>query len=385
MALSIVSLQQFKRDLYAAETLSDAGRALLQAVPYWLPFVSAGACITTYILTMRLRLFIAKWRRTARRRAERKYRALGHLHNGIPPPCSSFTIVEDDEDDDNNSYRNMNKNGSNNDNDNSGISNTNSNNGNNSEDSTTLSMLDIEEFRRSLGIRSPRDDDLLVMVEEMLLVDPIPDGWVLYRTTAGVVRFMNINTQELFFFHPDKQEEEQYIRAELQRRNKTSLEAKYKFSCSDEERTFCGVASLPSSSTPPISWKQQINKGKRSNKVRADDNDNNIAAPMKFSDSDAYDYDYDYDEHSYDDGKDTQSTFRRLFHYFLEREKRKIERDVEKKFRHSTGALVISGSGGTSGDIGTPSFENRTMRLISANTVYNHNYSNTHPKRASST
>ncbi|KAH9599888.1 hypothetical protein LSM04_001151 [Trypanosoma melophagium] len=389
-SLSVVSLQEFKSDLYAAETLSDAGRALLHAVPYWLSFVSVGACITTYIATMRLRLFIAKWRRTARRRAERKYRTLGHLNNGIPAPCSSFTLVEDDDDDDdenenspsnvsNNNNNNQNEDGNNN-NDNSDISNSNNNSkkkkGNSGEDDTTLSVLDIEEFRRSLGIRSPRDDDLLVMVEEMLLVDPIPDGWVLYRTTAGVVRFMNINTQELFFFHPEKQQEEQHIRAELQRRNKAYREAKYKFSYSEKDGALYSGSSIPSSSTPSFSWTHYKHKGKGGSKMRTNDNDIKMSAPVNFSDSD--ESNYDYDDSNYGDGKDEQSTFRRIFHYFLEREKRKIERDVEKKYLHSSGV-------GASSDSGTPLFENRSLRLVSANTVYNHKYNNTHSRRASST
>ncbi|KEG10373.1 hypothetical protein DQ04_03801000 [Trypanosoma grayi] len=332
------TLLKLRRELYEAETASDAGAALLRAVPRWLPWVGTCACAAAYIASIRVRLFIAKWRRAARRRAERKYKALGYLHTGALPPGESFTLAEDDHDGGAGAGDECS---------------SSSRSSSSSADDTALSVADIEEFRCSLGIRSPRDEDLLVMVEEMLLIDPIPDGWVLYRTTSGVVRFMNLNTQELFFFHPCKREEERYIRAEVRHRNRVTMESKYNFSYGDEEsdRRTAANASLTLQRR-----RKKMTSSRDNGTPNYKANGNN--ASLRFSD----------DENSEGD-RDEQSTFRRLFHYFVEREQRKIERDVEKKYRQS--------SVGGSNDVGTPQTEGRSLRVLPANVVH----INSHTKR----
>ncbi|RNF15772.1 uncharacterized protein Tco025E_05388 [Trypanosoma conorhini] len=322
------TLQKIGRDLYEAETAGDAGRAVLRALPEWLPWVGAGACITAYVVTLRVRLFIARWRRAARRRVERKFMALGFLHDYAQPPGDSFTLVGDDDEDEDDG----------------------------DGDDTALTMADIEEFRCSLGIRSPRDDDLLLLVEEMLLVDPIPDGWVLYRTSAGLVRFMNVNTQELFFFHPGKREEERHIRAELKRRNRVVMEAKFNFLGGDEE------SSRRSVSNSSFALRRQRMKKTSGTCNACGESANGGKATLSFSDDD------DDDEV---DGRDEQSTFRRLFRYFVEREERRIERDVEKQL----GMAPATGSG----SLGAPQAESRSLRVLPANVVH----SGAHLKRVS--
>ncbi|RNE99942.1 hypothetical protein TraAM80_07905 [Trypanosoma rangeli] len=319
------TLHTIGRGLYDAETVGDAGRTVLQALPAWVPWVGAGACITAYVVTFRVRLFIARWRRAARWRVERKYMALGFLHDYAQPPGMSFTLVGEDEEDEDGE----------------------------DGDATALKMSDIEEFCCSLGIRSPRDDDLLLLVEEMLLVDPIPDGWVLYRTTAGLVRFMNVNTQELFFFHPGKLEEERRIRAELKLRNRVVMEAKFNFLGGDEE------SGRRNGNNYSFSLRKQRHKKFSDTCNACSDSTGGGGATLSFSD----------DGDNEVDGRDEQSTFRRLFRYFLEREERKIERDVEKKL----GVLPAAGSG----SLGAPQTESRSLRVLPANLVH----SSAHLKR----
>ncbi|KAF8294540.1 hypothetical protein TcYC6_0100000 [Trypanosoma cruzi] len=320
------TLHKIKTDLYEAETAGEAAQAVLQALPRWLPWVGAGACITAYIVTLRVRLFVARWRRAARRRVERKYMAIGYLHDYAQPQGEFFTLVGDDNDDDDGEEG----------------------------DNTALTLSDIEEFRCSLGIRSPRDDDLLLLVEEMLLVDPIPEGWVLYRTSAGLVRFMNVNTQELFFFHPGKREEERYIRAELKRRNNVFMEAKFNFLGSDDKS-----GRFPGSNTS-FALRRQRQKKATTAGNNCSDSVGSGGATLSFS-----------DDEEVVDGKDEQSTFRRLFRYFVEREERKIERDVEKQ-------LAVSPAAG-SGPIGSSRAESRSLRVFPANVVH----SGSHIKRVS--
>nr|CCD14291.1 unnamed protein product [Trypanosoma congolense IL3000] len=204
------------RDLYEAETLSDASRAVLSSAPRWAPWVGAGAFFISYVGFIRVKIFIGKWRRAARKRAERKFLTISQWQSWETTPAYaelSLTGEGDgggDGDDDSDVEERC---------------------GNGCEDRTMLTLDDIDEFRKSLRLRLPRDNDLLVSIEEMLLVDEIPDGWVLYRTTAGVVRFMNLNTQELAYFPPGQREKEYHIRKELRRRSRLEAARKCTLLC----------------------------------------------------------------------------------------------------------------------------------------------------------
>ena len=85
-------------------------------------------------------------------------------------------------------------------------------------DASLLTYDEVEEFRRSLGIVLPRDEDLMTQIELMLLEDPIPEGWELFRCSYGV-RFRNTTTDALVFFHPAAHGLELHIRQELAQRD----------------------------------------------------------------------------------------------------------------------------------------------------------------------
>lgn len=278
-------------DLYAATTVAEGMRIFARVVPLWVPVTGAISAAGLYYLSFRARLFIAKWRVAARRRAELKYELLDNLRGVSMAPVGAGAVepLGDDDGDDEEEEE---------------------------DDETAVSMRDIDEFRSSLGIRLPRDEDLLVIVERMLMVDPITDGWVLYRTTAGIIRFMNLNTQELFFFHPGKKRERAHIEAELQKRNRQAMESKYSFSYEDEGmNSFSIWRPLHSSSTSHMvmsSGPQPIDFGTDDGTLAHEDAMQN-------------------------------STFMRMFNYFLDREQRKIEKDVLRS-RHHNGSG--DGSGG---------------------------------------
>ncbi|CCW65514.1 unnamed protein product [Phytomonas sp. EM1] len=292
----------WKDELYAAETFRDGIYAISRVVPSWVPAVGLLSALGIYYATFRVRLFISQWRLEERRRAERRYELLDTLR-GVPmgpvgtvEPLGDDDVDEEDEEED---------------------------------DETAVSMRDIEEFRSSLGIRLPRDEDLLSIVERMLMVDPIPDGWVLYRTAAGIIRFMNLNTQELFFFHPGKRKEKSYIDAELKKRNRQAMESKYNFYSEDEGFNLFPISNRGPQSTTMASGPLPIDFGDDGNPGEEDDTQTNA--------------------------------FKRLFHYFLEREQKRIEQDVVRSrcsMAHRTKEAVGVGiPGGVSG----PSLSSATV------------------------
>lgn len=205
-----VSRADALRQLRTAESVSEAVSLFFYLFPPWVPpcAVIGGCCV--YYLSIVTRIKLARWRIAERRRAKRQYALLEGLQamhkidnealesrggcGSLAPIFSEADIDEEEEEE---------------------------------EDLTAVSLRDLDEFRSSLGIVLPRDEDLLVRVERLLVDDPIPDGWALYRTTAGIIRFMNRNTQELSFAHPAAEEEKNYIESEVRRRDRELTGAKF--------------------------------------------------------------------------------------------------------------------------------------------------------------
>lgn len=279
-------------DVYAAETFGEGIRAVFRIIPFWVPIAGVTSGIGAYYLVFRVRLFLSQWRIAERQRAERKFDLLENLRGVSMGPVGAVEPLADDGDPDEDEEE--------------------------EDDETAVSMYDVDEFRSSLGIRLPRDEDLLVMVEKMLMVDPIPDGWVLYRTTAGIIRFMNLNTQELFFFHPGKRKEKAFIEEELKRRNRQAMESKYSFSYEDEGMNSFSVPTRPNNARTA---------------------GHSAPSPIDFGDDGA----------AAEEDESQNSTFKRMFSYFLEKEQKKIEQDVAKS--RSTAA---SRTGGVSSSVSTP-------------------------------
>eukprot|EP00796_Vickermania_ingenoplastis_P002208 gene2208-1375_t len=194
------------RRLYAAETPLEGYRAMYSFFPPWFPPVALLSLTGLYGVWVCVRIKYTRWRIAERRRAERAFEVLENLRglhamNTRDRGLHSHALAEEDGDDDEEEEE--------------------------GQDETVVSIRDLDEFRSSLGVQLPRDEDLLGIIEQMLMDDPIPEGWVLYRTSAGIIRFMNINTQELSFFHPDKSKEQHHIESELRRRNREAMESKY--------------------------------------------------------------------------------------------------------------------------------------------------------------
>ena len=291
---------------------------VFEVVPLWVPVAGVIATAGTYYVSFRVRLFIAQWRIAERRRAERKYELLDNLRGMNAMPIGAVHALGDDDDDDDDDEEEE-------------------------EDETAVSRRDVDEFRSSLGIRLPRDEDLLAIIERMLMSDPLPDGWVLYRTSAGIIRFMNLNTQELLFFPPNKRKEKAYIESELRKRNREAMESRYNFSYEDE--------GMNSSSLSPSGGGVQ---GFTSTHHAARDNEGSPtgnASPIDFHDG--------ADSEGPDEGQ--TSTFTRVFNYFLEREQKKIEQDVARARSSKEGSLLgqpstgLSSGGGTGGGPGSGS------------------------------
>lgn len=303
-------------EVYAAGSVREGLRAIFRVVPYWLPVVAVGSGVGVYCAVFRVRLFLTQWRIAERQRVERKYDLLDNLRGvSMMGPVGALEPLadEDDEDDDEES-----------------------------NDETMVSMADVDEYRSSLGIRLPRDEDLLGSVEKMLMVDPIVDGWVLYRTTAGIIRFMNLNTQELFFFHPGKKAEQAHIEEELKKRNRQQMETKYNFSYEDE-----GMNSFSMAGRSGGTGGGGGGGGYTACSVGVGGGAPAGPSPLNFGDDDVA---------SDDELRD--STFKRLFGFFLEKEQRRIEQDVARargSVTHRTtsapgaNTAATSGGGGGSG------------------------------------
>lgn len=285
--------------IYAATTPGEGIRVFFDVVPYWVPLLGLAGAAGAYYITFRVRLFMSQWRIAERRRAERKFELLDSLRGTATVSVGAVhrlgddddDVDDDDDDDDDEEDR----------------------------DYTAVSRRDINEFRSSMGIRLPRDDDLLAIVERMLMSDPIPDGWVLYRTSAGIIRFMNLNTQELFFFPPNRRKEKLHIESELRKRNREAMESRYNFSYDDEGLN----SNTLSPSRPDVA---SLSSGRTSRPTVGG------PSPIDFSDEGAGQDDDDDETHG--------SAFHRLFHYFLEREQRRIEQDVVRSRTSREGSAL---------------------------------------------
>lgn len=303
---SSAGFSQWWQRLYSAHTFAEGLRVVFEVVPLWVPVAGVITTAGTYYVTFRVRLFLAQWRIAERRRAERKYELLDNLRGMKIVPVGAVHALGDDDDDDDDDE-------------------------DEEEDETAVSRRDVDEFRSSLGIRLPRDEDLMAIVERMLMSDTLPDGWVLYRTSAGIVRFMNLNTQELFFFPPNKRKEKALIESELKKRNREAMESRYNFSYEDE-----GMNS--SSLSPSRSETQNFETSHRS--AREDGGTaEGSASPIDFDDGAGAE----------DPNDGLSSTFRRVFSYFLEREQKKIEQGVALARSSREGSVLCGPSAGSSG------------------------------------
>ncbi|EPY29985.1 hypothetical protein AGDE_09670 [Angomonas deanei] len=319
---------KWKGDLYAAETPREGLEVIFRVIPKWLPVALLAGGLVSYAVVFRVRLFLHKWRRAERRRAEHKYDLLDNLKDmSADPPAGALETLQDEEGDEDDEE---------------------------DVDEACVATRDIEEFRSSLGIRLPRDEDLLAVVERMLLVDPIPDGWVLYRTSAGIIRFMNLNTQELFFFPPNKKKEKQLIETELRSRNRQAMESKYSFSYEDE--------GLNSQSLHP------------SGQAGASTSGQPLPGPSTTPRNEAQTNTFDFEEAATPEEDASQnSTFKRMFHYFLEKEQRRIEGEVARDRGHREaehGTTSPSSRGPVSPSaMRSTSAQSTSYRVVSSSTI----------------
>lgn len=208
---SFSSRAELLRRLYEADTTSEGLSLFFSLFPRWVPPVALiGGCCAYYLYIIG-RVNLTRWRILERRRAQRKYELLEDLrgihkfrggmegNSGVRGGGLAYIFSEEDDEEDEGEE----------------------------DDKTAVSVRDMDEFRSSLGILIPRDEDLLALLERLLVEDPIPEGWVLYRTTAGIIRFMNQNTQELSFFHPMAEGLKYHIESTLRQRNRKAMESKY--------------------------------------------------------------------------------------------------------------------------------------------------------------
>lgn len=179
--------------LLDAATLEEGVVVIKSAVPTWVPTtVAVAACASLYV-SYRTRLMIGKWRKNERARIIQKYR---NNQSASPSPSPQRCDPEDS--------ANL-----------------------ETVDPTVVTTDDLNEFHMALGLMQPRDDDLIAMVDDMLLNQPIPNGWILYRTTGGYIRFRQLNTEELTFFHSGARDLEQLVRSGVATRNQAEMEFQF--------------------------------------------------------------------------------------------------------------------------------------------------------------
>lgn len=305
--------------LYDAETAGEGIQCLLSFFPRWVPPFALLSLVGVYGVTMFARLKFTRWRIAERHRAQATYELLANLRGfhtvgGGRAGSRGHALSEDDVDDDEEDE----------------------------EDETAVTMRDVDEFRSSLGVLLPRDEDLLGIIERMLVVDPIPEGWVLYRTTAGIIRFMNNNTQELSFFPPNKRKEQEHIEAELRRRNREAMQSKYATQASsmllEEEGSF---RTIPHGNTPRRREEEEIAMRSGFDSTHAGESESDR---LKAGGSSPYPVGNDtsggrdrfpHSPHDLFDPANSKSVVKRMLNYFLEREQKKIEKDVFRSHRRA--------------------------------------------------
>lgn len=176
--------------LYDAQDLAEGLRVLQSTLPPWVaPSLLVGAT-ATYFLAYKSRKALNQWRNAQRRAALQRYQSLSRAQSMQPSPSPEGTFDRAALD-----Y----------------------------SDPTQVTEDDVEEFRHALGLVLPRDNDLVDLIERMLMEDPIPQGWVLYRCSYGGLRFRNEVTEELRFFHPDATSVEETVRRELAKRDQAEM------------------------------------------------------------------------------------------------------------------------------------------------------------------
>eukprot|EP00331_Platyophrya_macrostoma_P004219 CAMPEP_0176421506 /NCGR_PEP_ID=MMETSP0127-20121128/9210_1 /TAXON_ID=938130 /ORGANISM="Platyophrya macrostoma, Strain WH" /LENGTH=359 /DNA_ID=CAMNT_0017802241 /DNA_START=186 /DNA_END=1265 /DNA_ORIENTATION=+ len=156
--------------------------------------MAVAACASLYV-SYRTRLLIGKWRKNERARLIQKYRNNQSAATSASPSPQRCDPTD------------------------SGIIEI--------VDPTVVTVDDLEEFHMALGLMQPRDEDLILLVDDMLLNQAIPAGWILYRTTGGYIRFRELNTEELTFFHPGARELERLVRSGVASRNQADMEFQF--------------------------------------------------------------------------------------------------------------------------------------------------------------
>ncbi|CUF94800.1 transmembrane protein, putative [Bodo saltans] len=241
------------KELYAAASLEEALPTIAESIPVWAPmtFLLGGGLL--YIGSFRMRLLLSKWRRHERARLIQKYQLESAANSPSPRRIDDSQPLE-------------------------------------RVDPTVVTEEDLDEYHLSLGLMRPRDDDMIALVNKMILSDAIPEGWILFRCASGFLRFRELNTDELRFFHPQAKTTESVVRSTVSARNQADMEFQF------------GNLSRGASTS---------NSG---------GNDGINEPEVDFAAAAA-------------ESKKDEETFGRLLQMFMKRETAKIEAEVEESFR----------------------------------------------------
>eukprot|EP00758_Cryptobia_borreli_P004643 Tbor_TRINITY_DN4497_c1_g3::TRINITY_DN4497_c1_g3_i1::g.8089::m.8089 len=175
------------KSVYDAKDPSEGCRSILRALPSWFLPVTVSGIMIGYAVSLEFRLLLARWRNAQRSRIMERYRS---LEVGDSRSSHEIDLFKPD------TY----------------------------VDPSQVSPEDVEEFRMALGLVIPRDEDLIQLVEKMLIEDPIPEEWQLYRCSFGGLRFRNIETEEIKFYHDGSKEIESIITSEVKKRDVVQME-----------------------------------------------------------------------------------------------------------------------------------------------------------------
>jgi hypothetical protein len=241
------------KQLYSAKSLEDALPTIAERIPVWAPmtFLLGGGLL--YIGSFRMRLLLSKWRRHERARLIQKYQLESAANSPSPRRADDSLMVEH-------------------------------------VDPTVVTEEDLDEYHLSLGLMRPRDDDLIALVDKMILSDSIPEGWILFRCASGFLRFRELNTDELRFFHPKAKTTESVVRCTVSARNQADMEFQF----------------------------GNLSRGASTSNSGGNDGMNEPEVDF---------------EAAVAESKNDEETFGRLLQIFMKRETAKIEAEVEESFR----------------------------------------------------
>lgn len=249
------------RPLYEASNPGEGFEALRRLLPSWVPVTTAvGACIA-YYSSYRFRMLLSKWRKNARARLINKYsQQIVSLSPSPARPCGTDSLIHN-------------------------------------VDPTAVTEEDLEEIHMSLGLIFPRDADLMDKVDQVYVTDPIPEGWILFRSTNGFLRFREVNTEELRFFHPGAQEVEKSVRAGVTARNQADID--FHFGSVSRGASTSGTTATADNQTdvfhePNVRFESRIN-----------------------------------------DDEENEEGFGKLLSFFIKKEKAKLEVEIQESFRPS--------------------------------------------------